>query len=693
MAIPHPVPEGAANAPDERTTSRPARWAVKAMAILVPMALFLVGTWSVPLAVFGPERALVPGDLGDARFNNYVLEHFHQYITGKEASYWDAPMMYPEKNTIARSDNLLGTAPIYSLFRSNGFSRESAFQLWLLMLFSLNFWCCFIALREWAGDAVLAACGAFIFAYGIHNQGELPHAQMFPKFMVPLAFLFLWRHLRTGSVRQLVWATAAVVYQIYCGAYLGLMLIYGLFFLLLGHVIAHRGEWLQHFRQRAFTPRVLLVLVGPGIALLPLALPYWSAQGIGEDRTFKDIAGAVPRLSSLFSSHPAAMSWETLDHVGSGLPGSGDHHLFMGGIPWLAVLAVPLLLWAWRKDRMAHRTLLALSVAFAGSWLFCLRFGGLSLYELVFRIPGFSDMRSITRIIHVEAMFFLILLMLVLRKAVQQRRTRWAVMLLLPLLVVQDHRWNMRHIPRFNKYDAQELVDRIAMDISTQRDTSHKVIAYMPLRNIAEKEDLHQGTIDLQLSAMLAAQQLHVTTVNGYSGSYPPGFLPFFDHMDPRGLLIWCEHKGIPSSLVQPINNIGFVPTDTLVIWLQAFNGKFICANSMKDDLAIADRDAPQAWETFVHVSLPGERHAFLAHNGDYLCAEIAEEKQLSATGERLGDFGLFTLVDAGGGTVGIKAHNGRYLSVDSTSFRVFASDTVIGPHARFRILPADPLP
>ena len=45
----------------------------------------LVGLALVPLQVMGPSLRRVPGDLVDARFNNYVLEHGYRWLTGREA--------------------------------------------------------------------------------------------------------------------------------------------------------------------------------------------------------------------------------------------------------------------------------------------------------------------------------------------------------------------------------------------------------------------------------------------------------------------------------------------------------------------------------------------------------------------------------------------------------------------------------
>ncbi|MBK6776961.1 MAG: hypothetical protein IPG74_14365 [Flavobacteriales bacterium] len=88
--------------------------------------------------------------------------------------------MYPYKNVVALSDNLLGTAPMYSLFRNLG-SAVSRPTNWILALFSLNYICCFIALFLWSKRSTLAACGAFVFAFGIYMIGHLEHAQVFPE--------------------------------------------------------------------------------------------------------------------------------------------------------------------------------------------------------------------------------------------------------------------------------------------------------------------------------------------------------------------------------------------------------------------------------------------------------------------------------------------------------------------------------
>ncbi|MCB0787478.1 MAG: hypothetical protein KDC02_25075, partial [Flavobacteriales bacterium] len=117
-----------------------------------------------------------------------------------------------------------GTAPIYDACRRLGWDRENAFQLWILVLFALNYWGAFVALRGWRTGAVVAACAAFIYAFGIHQIGHLSHVQVFPRFMLPIALMAWWRVLEGGRTRWWYLTALATAYQFWCGIYLGFIL-------------------------------------------------------------------------------------------------------------------------------------------------------------------------------------------------------------------------------------------------------------------------------------------------------------------------------------------------------------------------------------------------------------------------------------------------------------------------------------
>ncbi|MBS1940214.1 MAG: hypothetical protein JST38_05000 [Bacteroidetes bacterium] len=669
-----------------------AQWGFRLLGACVALGLFLAGMWMVPLAIFGPDRAFIPGDLGDARFNNYILEHFHQFIMGRVDGYWDAPFMYPWKNVIALSDNLLGTAPIYSALRTLGQTREGAFQGWILALFALNFWCCLLALRKWAGNTVLAACGAYIFAFGIYNIGQMNNLQVLPRFMVPLAFMFLWNHLQTGSWKWLTLAVLATVYQFYCGIYIGFILVYALFFLFIGHLIIFRKpSFLRNFREWRFTATWVAAAVAGLLLLMPMMLQYMAVPEKLGNRQYADIAASIPRPSSYFFAHPAALSWRSLSRVGwEAFPQWWSHFHFLGALPWLAVITVPFLLFNKRRPTAERRVLAAIGLALVLSTVFCLNIGEFSLYRLVFMLPGFSVLRAIDRFIDVQVVFFLIVFVLVLRPLFQRPKVAWALSLLLPMLVVQDNRWAVEHTKRFDKHVSQQLVAEVERRITRAYHPGPDVeaIAYEPILPVLKDfEEHHTLTINAQLDAMLAGQALGVHVVNGYSGGYPGNYLSFFDNMDHRTLADWCAFNNRSTEGIQEINGLAVPVISRDTVRLIAASGKYLCADQSREERMLANRDKADDWETFQRLHLPDGRVALLASNGKFVCAELEREDQVMATGDDLGDFGLFTMEQLDSGLVTLKAFNGKYVELDPATEELHAKADVVGPNAWFRIV------
>lgn len=668
------------------------------LGLLVCIALFLFGIWSVPMAIFGPERALIPGDLGDARFNNYILEHFHLFITGKVGSYWDAPFMYPWKNVIALSDNLLGTAPLYSAFRAVGFSREGAFQLWLLSLFALNYWCCLIALRKWSGNLILSACAAYIFAFGIYNIGQMNNIQVLPKFMAPLAFLFLWRHLATGSWKWLFWTMLATVYQFYCGIYLGFILVYGLFFLFIGHVIAfRRPSFMYRFRNWRFAGGWALIGLIGSLLLMPMMLNYMAVPTEVGLRKFSDIIDSIPRPTSYFFTHPAALSWRVLSGIGvDAFPQWWNHFHFIGALPWLTVLAAPFLLFSKRVAAVDRNALLGIGSALVLSTILCLNMDGHTLYEWVFMLPGFSVLRAVDRYINVQVLFFLFLFVAVLRPLFRKPRIALALGLLLPVLVVQENRWDVRQLKRFDKFEAQRQVKeaerRMAREYAGAGD--YDAIAYEPPLSIfSDAEKKHTGVINAQLTAMLAAQDLSIPIVNGYSGSYPGNYIKFFDHMDHRTLAEWCAFNNIDPDRIQEISGLAVTVVGRDTVQLVASNGSVICMSGSEENLVSANCDTSATGEVFLQLHTADGRVAFLCSNGNFLCAELSDRDQLSATAVDLGDYGLFTMESLDSGQVALKAFNDCYVVMDPMTLEFRANGEEAGPNARFQLVRPGSMP
>src|SRR5438132_10710047 len=119
--------------------------------MLLGIALFLLG-----ISLFF-RIDQIPGELVDTRFNMYVLEHGYRWLMHRDSSFWSAPFFYPAPNVITYSDNHLGSFLFYSVFRILGAGRETAFQLWAVTIFSLNYFVTWIVLRRQQCHAVGAA--------------------------------------------------------------------------------------------------------------------------------------------------------------------------------------------------------------------------------------------------------------------------------------------------------------------------------------------------------------------------------------------------------------------------------------------------------------------------------------------------------------------------------------------------------
>jgi hypothetical protein len=191
-----------------------------------PFLLFFIGVYYFCFRILGFNLEYIPGDLGDSRFINFLLEHGHQYLIGNENSFWSAEFMYPFKNSIALSDNMLGTLPFYSIWRMLGFEMESSYQLWWLSMSFLNFWICYWVVFKWGQNSYLAAILAWIFAFSIFNIGQLNYMQMIARFMVPVAFYAAFKMISNPSKKYLSLYLFSILLQTYCVMYTGIYTIY-----------------------------------------------------------------------------------------------------------------------------------------------------------------------------------------------------------------------------------------------------------------------------------------------------------------------------------------------------------------------------------------------------------------------------------------------------------------------------------
>jgi hypothetical protein len=651
----------------------------------LPLLMLVAGLYFFPLKIF-EHFSKIPGDMGDARFNNYVLEHGYKYFSGKISEYWNAPFMYPYKNVIALSDNLLGTLPIYSLFRIIHLDRETSFQFWLLSLFTLNFLCCFAALKKWSGNLILSVTGAYIFAFSIFNIDHLGHAQVLPRFIAPLVFYWCWKFLSQKQLKYFIYAVLGTVYQFYCGIYLGFLLFYAILFLFIGYFIIYKDwKFFHQFKNLKTLRNYIFVIIAGGILLAPIMIPYLHvAQTLGT-RSFSNVINSIPRLRSYFFTTQAPVLWRFLyGYSAFTFPEFWNHFLFPGALPWLGIIVIPFIFISKKIKPENKRFIAFVSISFLLAFIFCLNINGFTLYKIIYYLPGFSSMRSVDRMITILIIYFILAFVFVFRELYHTSKIMKWVVFCFPILVIGDNFIETWDIKGYDKAESQLKIQKIKKDIQKQYDAHYNAFAYIPV-SAPEDEDLNKAYVSMHLSVMLAAQELNIPCVNGYTGFTPANFFDFF--INPDGQLNnWCDSTHIDAGSIQRINDIGKKIKSRDPIHLLANNGKFLCADESRGDSLIANKDKASTWETFLLIRFDDGSCALRTHTNHFF--KYNEQGNIAANGETVDESELFKLVELNDQFITFQTANGKYISFikHNDEEYLFAKSNSLGEAGRFKI-------
>ncbi len=506
--------------------------------------LFIV-VYFFALNVTSHKLEYFPGDMGDGRFNNYLLEHSHKFITGEEPSLWNAPFMFPEKDVITYSDNLVGSVPFYSVFRVAGFDRETSYQLWFIMMYVLNFSCAYLFLNWCFKNRYAAVIGALIFAVSIALQSQMTHAQTFPRFAVPLAIWMSLLFFKYFSPRYFFLAIFFVVYQFYCGIYLGFFLFIPVTILLISIFIVHRKKLVTQIKQYKWALSMLAAILTNLLLIAPLMIPYLERTKSTSMNNYENIVSSIPTIRSFFYSQNGSVLWDSLSDVGGDYPAFWDHQIFVGGTGLLSFIFTSIIGIIWftvkkpsLKVKLTKNQLILLVTCWITLILF-IRFQGFSLYQIVFKIPGFASLRSLTRVINIELIFFAFSTSFA-AFLIFKRFAKYQTLIffgLLTLVVIDNYFYEGKSY-RMEKAYAQNRIEILTEKMKFIPTGS--VISYEP-------DTLINNVIDYQIDGMLAAQTMGFKSLNGYSATAPNGFSNYWNIPNEETRCIWLKEKNADS--------------------------------------------------------------------------------------------------------------------------------------------------
>ncbi len=509
---------------------------------LIPFLIGLFfGLYFITLRITDISLTYFPGDLGDGRLNLYFLEHAYKFFTGQVKSFWDAPFMYPESNVITYSDNLLGSAPIYSIFRIFGFDIFTSYQCWFIVLAILNYSTSYLFLNKLFKNNYAAVLGAMIFAFSMALQSQITHAQTFPRFAIPLAFLMAINFKEELNPKFFFFTLLFVVYQIYCGIYLGFMLAIPIAVFLIILFLINFNTVKIFINNKKWVFQMLGSLIISFLLVLPLILPYLQRKITPSIGNYNELIQAIPTVKSHFFSQHGSLIWNFLSKTGSEYQAWWDHQSFAGGIATICLMVFTgMLLQKLYKSKISlviKSIPICLLITGIITKLLYIRFGNISAYVFVYFLPGYSSMRSITRIINIELIFFAIATAFIFSR-ILKKENRWIFLLFLLFtgLIIIDNYFKEGKSYRTEKRIALERINPI-IDL-IEKLPENAIISYEP-------QIIDSLSIYYHIDAMLASQYCNLKTINGYTATCPIDFSRFWDNINENSRNHWLSNKNI----------------------------------------------------------------------------------------------------------------------------------------------------
>lgn len=378
----------------------------------------------------------------DSRLNNYILEHSFQFIFNPNypKDFWSATFFYPLKNTIALTENLLGTSPLYWLFRLFN-SPETSFQVWTIAVTILNFFSLVFLLRQLKVNPILSALGGFVFAFGMPRIGQLNHEQLLVQFWTSIAFLFLWNFLRRPTIRSVGLFFLFTYLQVLSGIYLGWLFLFSVLIMI---PVSLYFDPFSRLRLFKFVKQYWKACLGTFLVWLLFAvllfLPYLKVSHTFGVRSFAEVATMLPRLSSWFFP-PAGTLWDFLrPEIPEDLPMPWEHQLFIG-IIFSLLTGFSVYCLRFQANAISCERSLLIKVCLTTAlilFILSLSVADWSLWQIVYTIiPGATAIRSVTRI-GLVIDFYLIIATLVcfdsfIKTMIRTRKSRIAIVTLICL--------------------------------------------------------------------------------------------------------------------------------------------------------------------------------------------------------------------------------------------------------------------
>ena len=369
----------------------------------------------------------------------------------------------------------------------------------------------------------------------VFNLGQLNYVQMIVRFPVALTCYAAFRITTQYSLKYLMLYCFSIVYQFYCVPYTGFYLLY--FSLLFICVYLFFTKQLKktfwvYFNRQVILKTLSILAVSFGL-LAVLLWPYIvMSQTVGL-RLYKEVLPNVPNVHSYLLAHEPSLLWHFLyayAYNSNTVPWL--HYVFPGMLLLMTLVgSAGVLIYKAVKKQEIPVLLKSLIVVSSIICLLHFRVGdNVSLYALIFKLPGINSIRVPNRFMHVELFF----LLLILGFFVRNFNYKW--MLLFIIAMLADNSFEPMLVIRTPKQQLVQRQKQLQQQIMQHEGYAQKTLAVI---------DTITPAYITHLDAMLLSQELGMKTINGYSSYCPNAFGEYFTNCSEKGLNKWMQDQGL----------------------------------------------------------------------------------------------------------------------------------------------------